>query len=100
MADDPSNKLGRKRKLTDEELQWVSDVMASASQGRKPSIRWFARQLGVNRPKLIKALGGWKGIQRKRPQPQPLRSPIMTPDNKPISIEPFTQEVEVNGNLA
>ena len=100
MAEDSHNKLGRKRELTKKELQWVSDVMAGASQGQKPSIRWFAHYLKVSRPKLIKALGGWKGIQRKRPQSsRPLVSPINTVENKPLSIEPFTQEVKINGNV-
>ena len=99
MAFDPHNKGGNKRKLTEEELQWVSDTMAGASQDHKPSIRWFAHQLGVTRPTLIKALGGWKGIQRKAPQKvKPLFGrPDINASEKPVTIEPHTTESPIGG---
>ena len=85
---------GKKRQLTSEELQWVSDTMLMASQDHKPSIRWFAHQLKVSRPQLIKALGGWKGIARGRPQAPPKiqAAPAIEPiDNV---IETFTSDVD------
>ena len=93
MALDPHNKGGKKRKLTDEELAWVSKTMNEASQDHKPSIRWFAHQLHVTRPTLIKALGGWKGIARNRPQPEANKSPIIAPEMQPVKIEPHTVDI-------
>lgn len=59
----------RKRRLTTEELSELTTIMLHAPQGKKPSMRWFARHFGVNKPSIIKSLNGWKGIQRNAPQP-------------------------------
>ena len=67
------NIMERKRKLTKEEVGEIREIMENAPQGRKPTIRFFARKFGVNQPSVVKSLGGWKGIKRGRPEP-PKRS--------------------------
>jgi len=68
-----------KRKLTEEELKQVRKWLEEAPQGRKPSIRQIARALGVNKPSVIKSLGGWKGIQRNAPE-KPFKPKFPMPD--------------------
>ena len=82
-----------KRKLTEFEIQGIREWMDGASQNNKPSIRTIAKRLGVSRPTVIKALGGWKGIQRGAPQV--VRSPRVIDRNisSPVVIEPFTTDV-------
>ena len=82
-----------KRKLTEFEIQGIRDWMDGASQNNKPSIRTIAKRLGVSRPTVIKALGGWEGIQRNRPQVE--RQPHVIDRNisSPIQIETFTTDV-------
>lgn len=58
-----------KRQLTLQEVEEIRDILEAAPQGRKPSIGWFANRYRVNKPSIIKSLGGWVGIQRNRPQP-------------------------------
>jgi hypothetical protein len=59
-----------KRALTQREVSEMSILMDSAPMGHKPTVRQFAKRYGVNQPTILKALGGWKGIERNRPQPQ------------------------------
>lgn len=83
-----------KRKLTKEEVDWISDTMNRAPQGRKPTLRWFAKRLGVNQPSVAKALGGWKGVERGRPVALPKPRVIKT-DLKPlVEIQPYTRSIE------
>lgn len=58
-----------KRKLTQREVSEMSILMDSAPMGRKPTVRQFAKRYGVNQPAILKALGGWKGIERAREEP-------------------------------
>ena len=85
----------RKRHLTEDEVAELRKIMDSAPQGRKPSVRWFAKRYGVNQPSIIKSLDGWDGIQRGRPTP--FKPEIIKP-NEGIKIEEYTTKVEVNGN--
>jgi len=75
------------------EIEGIREWVNNASQNNKPSIRTIAKKLGVNRPTVIKALGGWKGIQRNKPQV--VRSPRVIDRNisSPAVIEPFTTDV-------
>ena len=82
-----------KRKLTKFEIQGIRDWMEGASQNNKPSIRTIAKRLGGNRPAVIKALGGWKGIQRNRPQVEKRQRVIDRNISSPVQIEPFTTDV-------
>ncbi|HZX13019.1 MAG: hypothetical protein UV58_C0013G0007 [Candidatus Wolfebacteria bacterium GW2011_GWC1_43_10] len=82
-----------KRKLTDFEIQGIREWMEGASQDRKPSIRTIAKRLGVNRPTVIKALGGWEGIQRNRPQVEKKQRIIDRNISSPVRIEPMTTEI-------
>ena len=61
----------RKRRLTEEEIEEIRDWMDSSPQGRKPNVRQIAKRYGVNQPSVLKSLGGWKGIQRNKPEPPP-----------------------------
>lgn len=85
--------MAQRRCLTEEEIAWVRRVMDGAPPGRKPSIRWFAKRLGVNRPSVIKSLGGWDNIQRNRPEPPPKPKTIDL-EAKPV-IEPYTTDVKI-----
>lgn len=84
--------MRHKRRLTDKELLTVERWMDEAPQGGKPSIRQIAKALGVNKPSVIKALGGWRGIQRDRPDKpkKPLFSYPLEQGGLPVRIEPFT----------
>ena len=82
-----------KRKLTDQQIENIREWMDSSPMDKKPSIRTIAKRLGVSRPTVIKALGGWKGIQRNAPQVD--RKPRVIDRNmsSPVRIEPFTTEL-------
>ena len=88
----------RKRRLTESELKEIREWMASALQGRKPSVRAIARRYGVNQPSVIKSLGGWKGIQRGRPDKQKKTafSRILGQGGYPINIEGYTTDIDVD----
>ena len=60
-----------KRKLTKREVELMRQIMDGAPQGRKPSVRYFANLFHVNQPTIIKAMGGWAGVHRNRPEPPP-----------------------------
>lgn len=60
-----------KRTLTQREVSEMSILMDAAPMGRKPTVRQFAKRYGVNQPTILKALGGWKGIERNRPRVEP-----------------------------
>ncbi len=85
--------MKQKRKLTEYEIEEIRLWMDSAPQGRKPSIRTIANRLGVNRPSVIKALGGWKGIQRNAPQINQNPRVIDRNVSSPVIIEPYTTNV-------
>lgn len=78
----------RKRRLTEAELEQIQGWMDGASMENKPSIRQIAKAYGVNRPSVIKSLGGWKGIQRGRPDKPPKSKFVL--GESPVIIEPFT----------
>ena len=86
----------RKRRLTKEEIEQIRSMMEAAPQGRKPTIRFFARLFGVNQPSVIKSLGGWKGIKRGKPEP-PKQSKfgkmLKEGVNNPIGIQGYTSNV-------
>lgn len=84
-----------KRRLTENEIKQVNEWMANAPQGRKPSIRQIARAFGRTRPTIIKSLGGWEGIQRRRPEIplEPLIPKAELGLGQPITIEPYTIEI-------
>ena len=87
----------RKRRLTEDEVEEVRDWMATAAQGRKPTIRQIARRYGVNQPSVVKSLDGWKGIRRGRPEPKK-KSKFSKELEKmqgqnPIEIEGFTSDI-------
>lgn len=91
MAKQMSGRPSKKR-LTKEEIKRVEEWLDNAPQGRKPSIRQIARALGRTRPAILKSLGGWRGIQRGRPEPatKPLiPKPEIREDIRP-KVEPFT----------
>ena len=83
----------KKRRLTKSEIRILRRIMDSAPQGRKPSVRFFAKLFGVNQPSIIKSLGGWDGIQRGRPSPLP-KPKIIQPGGSPIKIEEATTKLE------
>lgn len=83
--------LKRKRRLTEAEITELRQIMDSAPQDRKPSLRFFARYFGVNQPAIAKSLGGWKGIERGRPTP--FKPEIIKP-HEGIKIEEYTTKVE------
>ena len=88
----------RKRRLTKSELKELREIMQNAPQGRKPSIRFFARRYGVNQPSVVKSLGGWKGIHRGRPE-KPSKTEIsrmLRKSGYPIKIEGYTTDVDVD----
>lgn len=71
-----------KRKLTLEEMMEIKEILENAPQGRKPSVGWFANRYRVNKPSIIKSLGGWNQIQRNRPAPP---KPSIFPADVPAS---------------
>ena len=83
----------RKRKLTEAEVRTLSIIMDSAPLDRKPGIRALARHFGVTRPSIIKSLGGWKGIQRNRPDREIVRRVIDRNVSSPVVIEPYQVDV-------
>lgn len=88
----------RKRRLTESELEEIREWMASAPQGRKPSIRAIARRYSVNQPSVVKSLGGWKGIQRGRPE-KPSKTEIsrmLRKSGYPIEIKGYTTDIDVD----
>jgi hypothetical protein len=85
----------RKRKLTEDEIKDLRQIMESAPQGRKPSVRYFAQRYGVNQPSIIKSLGGWDGIQRGRPDP-PLRPEIIKTGEPVVKLEEYTSKIELS----
>lgn len=96
MANDIHNRVGKKRRLTEEELKQLHDIMANAPQGKKPTIRQLARYFNVGRPSIIKSLGGWKGNQRGRPEPPTppaIPAPMIEQSGTPVTIEPHTVDV-------
>ena len=88
--------LKRKRRLTEEEVSKLREIMDSAEQGKKPTIRQLARFFQVNQPSIVKSLGGWDGIKRNRPD-DPIKpitpQPNFRQETKPVVIEPFTTQV-------
>jgi len=93
-----SKRKGRrptKTPLTKREIKQVREWMEKAPQGRKPSIRTIAKAFRRTRPTIIKSLGGWKGIQRGRPEPPPkplIPTPILK-GKEPVKIEPMTTKL-------
>jgi len=85
--------IGFKRKLTEHEIEGIREWMDSASLEHKPSIRTIAKRLHVSRPTVIKALGGWKGIQRNAPQVKPKQRVIDRNMSSPVIIEPYQVDV-------
>jgi len=85
--------FGKKRRLTEDEIQAAQLWMDSSPLNKKPSIRTIAHRFGVNRPSVIKSLGGWKGIQRGAPQIK--KTPRVIDHNmaSPIKIEPMTTDI-------
>ena len=83
----------QKRRLTKQEVEFVRKWMEGTSQDRKPTIRQIARYFKVNRPSVIKSLGGWEGIQRNRPQPEPKPLFKSNLDLTPVELERFTVKV-------
>lgn len=83
--------LKRKRRLSKAELKELREIMDKAPQGRKPSIRQLARHFSVNRPSILKSLGGWKGIQRGRPEKAP-KSPLLLHPSQPV-IQPYSVQL-------
>jgi hypothetical protein len=88
----------RKRRLTKEEIEEIRVWMETSPQHRKPNIRQIAKRYGVNKPSIVKSLGGWKGIKRGRPIP-PKRSKFdkmiqETIGQKPIEIEGYTTNIK------
>jgi hypothetical protein len=78
-----------KRRLTNEEMVWIKETMERAPMGNKPTMRWFAKQLGVNTPSVLKYLGGWKGIKRQIPAKQKIKDSSRN-FKTPQTIEPYT----------
>ena len=65
--------------------------MEQAAPDKKPTIRQIARYFRIGRSGVIKSLGGWKGIQRNRPDPPPkflFPRPIL--ENPTVKLEQFT----------
>jgi hypothetical protein len=85
----------RKRRLTEVELEKLRFIMESSSQGRKPSIGQLARLFHVNKPSIIKSLGGWEGNMRNRP-PVPEKPQIINIGNEPlVKLQEYTTKVEL-----
>jgi len=82
----------RKKRLSQEEVAEIRQWMEGASPSRKPSIRQIAKAYGRTRPTIIKSLKGWRGVQRRRPQPEE-EPRVIDPMAKPV-IEPFVVEVD------
>jgi len=49
--------MKHKRKLTEQELNKISEWMEGSPQGEKPSIRQIASAFGVSRPSVVRSLG-------------------------------------------
>lgn len=87
-----------KRKLTDLEIKQIRHWMEDAPQGRKPTIRQIAKAFKVNRPSVVKSLGGsWDtfihGVQKPA---RPVLAPpkiVTNKDQAHGSIEPFTTDL-------
>lgn len=89
-----AKRQAKKRRLTKEEIDKVKKWMESP--GKKPTIKQIARAFGVNKPSVIKSLGGWNGIKRGRLKPP--KTVLETDKVPPIKIEPFTTSIpEFNG---
>jgi len=87
-----SNK--RKRRLSENEITELRQLMESAGQGHKPTIGQLARYFGVNKPSIIKSLGGWKGIQRGKPTAESnRRSQIDRDISSPATIDTYTTSI-------
>ncbi len=93
------NRSHYKRKLTEDEIEFIQEWLNNAPQGRKPSIRTIAKHFGVNRPSIMKSLGGWDGIQRNAPQADKRPKVIDRNMSSPVKIEEYTTRVpeELNG---
>lgn len=85
----------RKRILTEDEIEQVREIMENAPQGRKPSVRFFARLFNVNQPSVVKSLGGWEGIQRGKPVPPPKFKPRYIDMDTTTKIDTYTQKVDL-----
>lgn len=86
--------MSRKRRLSEAEITELRNEMATAPQGHKLSVRFFARKFGVNQPSIIKSLEGWKGNFRGRPEP--LAKPEIIKTNEPvIKLEEYTSKIEM-----
>ena len=83
-----------KRRLTEAEIRAIREWIEKSPVDRKPSIRTIAKRLGVNRPSVIKSLGGWKGIERNRPQPPPKEISNIEVGQSPVQITPYTLDSE------
>jgi hypothetical protein len=88
-----------KRRLTEEEVALLRKIMDEAPQGRKPTVRFFARMFNVNQPSILKSLESWDGIHRNVPQPEPKQPSLIDSGKEPVKIEPHTFGVEGLENL-
>ena len=71
----------RKRRLTKEEIVAIKSWVSNAPIGKKPTIRQIAKAFGVNRPSVLKSLGGWKPKEVVKP-----KFPVPKMTHKPESI--------------
>ena len=83
-----------KRRLSEDELEELRAMMDSAPQGRKPTIGQLARHFNVNKPSIIKSLGGWEGNMRNRPL-IPEKPRIIKVGGEPlIKLQEYTTKME------
>ena len=84
----------RKKRLTSYQLEQVRKWFEEAPMDKKPTIRQIAKAFGIGRPSVKKSLGGWKGIDRGRPEPPDRKlfdKPL--PMEQPIELDKFTAQL-------
>jgi len=81
----------KKRRLNKQEVEELNRIINSAPQGFKPSLRQLAKHFGVNKPSILKSLGGWGKTHYQRPQNSP-KSQIIQTDDIPI-IQGYTTKI-------
>lgn len=84
----------KKRRLTETEIKQLRREMDNAPQGRKPSVRYFARKFGVNQPSILKSLEGWDGIHRGRPPVEKKKKVIEANIESPVKIQGYTEKLK------
>jgi len=89
----------KKRRLTKKEIQWIREAYENAPQGRKPTLRQFAKVFHVNQPSIVKSLGGWKGIERGRETPPPTPVFERKPDFRNIPTPQISKGTFEDGRI-